>query len=92
MLPKIEPLRGALVSDWKTCGKAVCRCARGERHGPYWSLRWREDGRQRRTYVCSGDVDTVRAAVAAWRDQHPPARSARDLIADLRRLMRTLEV
>jgi hypothetical protein len=39
--PKIP----ALVAGWKTCGKAGCRCGRGEPHGPYWSLRWRDGGR-----------------------------------------------
>ena len=25
--------------QWRTCGKATCRCAAGELHGPYWYKR-----------------------------------------------------
>jgi hypothetical protein len=91
LLPKIEPIRGSLQADWKKCGKPTCRCARGQRHGPYWSRRWREDGRQRRRYVRPADAERVRAGLAEWRRLHPPARSAREALALLRRLMRQLE-
>jgi hypothetical protein len=91
-LPKIQPRRGALVQDWKTCGKSDCRCTHGKPHGPYYSLRWRERGRQRRTYVRAHDVEHVRAALRAWRVLHPPARSTRALLTELRHLTRDLEV
>ena len=91
LLPKIEPLRGSLHPDWKTCGKPSCRCARGERHGPYWSHRWREGGRQRRRYVKPADLEQVQAALAAWRRLHPPARSTREALTALRSLMGELE-
>ena len=87
-LPKIEPLRGSLQPERKTCGKAVCRCSRGELHGPYWSLRWREGARQHRRYVRPADLEHVRAGLAEWRRLHPPARSMRDVLAELRRLFR----
>jgi hypothetical protein len=51
-----------------------------------YRARWREGGRQRRRYVRAQDAEDVRAALAAWRRLHPPARSTRDLLADLRRL------
>jgi hypothetical protein len=91
-LPKITPLPGSLQPELKTCGKPACRCARGLLHGPYWSLRWRESGRQHRRYVRPADLEQVRASLAAWRRLHPPARSMRDQIADLRRLLRQLDV
>jgi uncharacterized protein DUF6788 len=90
-LPKSAPVRGALVSDWKTCGKATCRCARGQRHGPYLSLRWREGGRQRRRYVRPEDAEEVRTALEVWRSLHPPAYRLRQELAALRRLLRDLE-
>lgn len=38
-LPDIEQtLRGSLVERYMTCGKAGCKCARGQRHGPVWYL------------------------------------------------------
>ena len=36
--PLDETLRGSLLERYLTCGKAECRCARGERHGPVWYL------------------------------------------------------
>ena len=90
-LRKIEPLRGSLQPEWARCGKASCRCSRGELHGPYWSHRWREGGRQRRRYVRPADLEHVRASLAEWRRLHPPARSMRDVLAELRRLLRQLD-
>ena len=89
---KTEPLPGVLVAEYRTCGKPSCRCARGERHGPYWRRYWREEGRRRRSYVRAADAERVRAGIAEWRHLRPPARSARDVLAELRRLTRALEV
>lgn len=34
------------------CGKPSCRCARGELHGPYWYVYWRDSGgKLRKRYV-----------------------------------------
>lgn len=90
LLPKIPPEPGTLQAEYRRCGKPSCRCARGARHGPYVYLRWREGGRQRRRYVRAADADGNRAALAEWRRLHPPARSTRDLLADLRRLSHQL--
>ena len=87
LLPKAEPLRGSLHAEWKTCGTPTCRCARGQPHGPYWTLRWREAGRQRRRHVKPDELEQVRAGLAEWRRLHPPARSARDGLAALRWLI-----
>jgi len=59
-LPKTLP--GAICAQWKKCGKPVCKCARGDLHGPYWYRFWREDGRLRKAYVRQTDVPAVRAA------------------------------
>jgi hypothetical protein len=83
---KIDPLPGVLRAERVRCGKPTCRCANGHLHGPYLYRRWSEHGHQRRRYVRAQDADEVRAALAAWRRLHPPARSARDLLAGLRRL------
>ena len=88
---KIEPLPGCLSATYQRCGKPTCRCSHGQRHGPYWSRFWREGGRRRRAYVRPSDVASVREGIAAWRELHPPARSARDLLAELRGLFREIE-
>jgi hypothetical protein len=93
-LHKIRPLPGGLYAELRRCSRSNCRCVVGgdARHGPYLYRRWVEDGRRRSQYVRAADVDRVRAGLAAWRRLHPPARSTRDLLADLRRLMGSLEV
>ena len=89
-VPKVVPLPGVLRAEWVRCGTPTCRCARGLRHGPYLYRRWRDAGRQRRRYVKPSEAEQVREALAAWRRLHPPARSTRSLLADLRRLSRGL--
>ncbi|HEX2023024.1 MAG TPA: DUF6788 family protein [Candidatus Thermoplasmatota archaeon] len=37
--------------EWVRCGKPGCRCASGERHGPYTYKYWREGKRLRKAYV-----------------------------------------
>ena len=88
--PKIDPLAGSLQPERKRCGKPTCRCAGGELHGPYWRHYWREGGRRRRAYVRAADAERVRAGLAEWRRLHPPARSARELLREMRRETRRL--
>jgi hypothetical protein len=88
-LPKTEPvpIRGSLHPEWKRCGRGNCRCARvGERpHGPYWYRHQRVEGRQHKQYVLPGEIDITRSAIATWRQFHPPARTLRSQLADMRR-------
>ena len=90
-VPKITPLPGVVRAEWVRCGKPTCQCARGERHGPYLYRRWREGGRQRRCYVKPAAAVQVAAALDEWRRLHPPARSMRSLLAELRRLVPRLD-
>jgi hypothetical protein len=62
-LPKI----GALCLQRVRCGKPGCRCARGELHGPYAYLFWREGGRLRKRYVRRERVAAVVALIAERR-------------------------
>jgi hypothetical protein len=87
-LPKAEPLRGSLHAELKRCGKQSCHCVHGTLHGPYWSLRWREHGRQYRRYVRPDDLERVRVGLDQWRQQHPPARAMRECLRELRQLLR----
>ncbi len=91
--PKIGPLPGGLYAERKRCNRPNCRCAAGGEalHGPYLYRRWMEDGRLRRQYVKAADAERVRAGLAEWRRLHPPVRSARELLAELRRLFRQIE-
>lgn len=37
--------------EYIRCGRDGCRCASGERHGPYTYKYWKEEGRLRKAYV-----------------------------------------
>jgi hypothetical protein len=77
----------ALVTYRVRCGKPTCRCAAGDGHGPYWYLRWREGGVQRRRYVRNADVPAVRAIIdQRQRHDRRERRAVADARADLRRL------
>src|SRR5260370_42393253 len=80
------PKTGSLQAEWRRCGKPRCRCASGTLHGPYWYLRWREGGRQRRQYVPGEQVNAMRAALAPRRRLRPPAWSLRPELAALHQL------
>lgn len=55
-----------LLTTYTRCGKTNCRCTRGELHGPYYALYWREGGGwyQRRCYVKAVEVPAVQAILA----------------------------
>ena len=55
-----QVLAGSLVEQTRRCGKAGCRCADGEPHGPYAYFAPRGQGRGRLKYVPSGLAETVR--------------------------------
>ena len=59
-LPDVEAtLRGALHRQMRRCGKAGCRCAEGERHGPYSYVSVRTDDGSRLLYVPAEAVAAV---------------------------------
>ena len=52
-------LRGALQRQMRRCGKAGCRCAEGELHGPYMYVSVRTGRRRRLLYIPAEAVDAV---------------------------------
>ncbi len=94
-LPKIAavPLTGAVVAQYKRCGKPGCRCSDREKpllHGPYWYRVWREKGVCRKVYVRATDLHTVRAACATSAEgRHKSAgrrRATAEVMNDCRKL------
>jgi hypothetical protein len=77
MYPKPIPdkLPGTVVAMRVTCGNPNCKCARGERHGPYFYRLYRDGcGKVRKAYVRPADLAAVRAACEARREQERAAR------------------
>lgn len=58
-------LRGTLQRQGRRCGRAGCRCARGELHGPYLYLAVHADGGGRSIYVPAALARAVGALVEA---------------------------
>jgi hypothetical protein len=56
-----QVLAGSLVEQTRRCGKAGCRCAEGEPHGPYAYFAPKTAGRGRLRYVPASLVAAVRA-------------------------------
>ena len=72
---------GSLLSRRTCCNNPNCRCARLEgRHGPYWQLTWKEDGRTV-TRVLSGKLPSATwsgsTTVAVSRPSWPRCASCR---------------
>lgn len=71
------PLPGSVHTEYFRCGKAGCRCNRGERHGPYYVREWRQQGRKRREYLRPEEVAETRARCAAWKQERAAHRATR---------------
>jgi hypothetical protein len=56
-------LAGSLVEQTRRCGKAGCRCAEGQPHGPYVYFAPKTAGRGRLRYVPAALLDVVRRCV-----------------------------
>ena len=64
-LPDVEAvLVGSLTEQTRRCGRAECRCAQGEPHGPYAYFTPKPAGRGRARYVPAHLVASVRAWLA----------------------------
>jgi len=62
-----QMLFGTLSERYTVCGKATCRCARGERHGPVVQVSYRGPvGKTTGYSVPQALGDTVRSGVDAW--------------------------
>jgi len=65
-VPDVEAtLRGALHHQLRRCGKAECRCAKGELHGPYIYVSVRTGEGSRMLYVPAEAVEAVTRRVQA---------------------------
>jgi hypothetical protein len=64
-LPDLQAtLQGALQHQMRQCGRPGCRCATGERHGPYLYLAVRVGPRTRLLYVPAAAAGTIQRHVA----------------------------
>lgn len=72
-LPKILDVagyNGSLQEQWVQCGKANCKCSRGQRHGPYFYLFVSMSDGLWKSYVRRSDLPAVRAVIAERKRRH----------------------
>lgn len=73
--PKMLP--GYVRAERVKCGKANCRCARGELHGPYYYRFTWADNKRVKSYVKREDVQAIRAACVEYRNLQASLRHGR---------------
>ena len=83
LLPKTKAV-GSLHLDWITCGKPMCRCARGILHGPYVYRHWRHRGKQRKVYVPRADLPRVLAEMECQGALKARPREMKRMLKELR--------
>jgi hypothetical protein len=92
--PKIQPIAGTLEYKRIKCGKANCKCAKGESHGEYAYLRVQENKKRFRRYVKKINLSKVIAGIEAQRkqkaQQQAKRRQSNELLRQLRQECRTI--
>src|SRR5215207_2324964 len=86
---KIEPTPGHVQRRGVRCGKANCKCARGELHTAYYHV-WKCDGVRCQRYVRRADVGSVRRACDAYRETQREMRAGREQYRGMLRRLREL--
>ncbi len=92
-LPKMMP--GSVHRQLVKCGKASCKCARGELHGPYHYHFIRTAGKLTKRYLKAHEIKEVKAGCRA-RHEQDKARSeqmyqARQLLREIDAQMRAIK-
>ena len=60
-------IQGSLLKRYLPCGKAGCKCKRGEKHGPFYYLTYQEGGKMRTLYVPKGRLPEIKEAIKAYK-------------------------
>ena len=56
-----EKLQGTIVEKFLECGRAGCKCKRGEKHGPKYYLSYKHKGVTQMLYIPKDMVSEVRS-------------------------------
>lgn len=51
VLSRKKMLSGSVVKKYKACGKAGCKCTRGELHGPFYYLSFKESKKTKMIFI-----------------------------------------
>jgi hypothetical protein len=50
-LSRKKMLKGSVVKKYKACGKEGCKCTKGELHGPFYYLTYKEEGKTKMIFL-----------------------------------------
>jgi hypothetical protein len=67
--PKIEPIRGSVVTSFVKCSRSNCKCLQGQLHGPYFYRFWRQNGKRVKQYIRKQDLLMIKAACDSYKHQ-----------------------
>lgn len=75
-------INGSICEQYVRCGRANCRCARGELHGPYYYRFYRENGQLKKEYLkCQNHQKEISVALEK-RQRTRQARQERQTVLD----------
>lgn len=60
-------LKGSLNKVYRRCGNPNCKCARGEKHGPFYLLTWSEGGKTQSRHIPREKAVQVEEMIANYR-------------------------
>lgn len=71
---------GSLVERYTCCHNPRCRCVDpARRHGPYWQLSWKQDGRTISRIISAEEAELYRQWIANRRRLHQTLDEMRDI-------------
>ena len=85
MSPKIQPIRGSLMAQYKHCGRDNCHCAKDFKHGPFFYHVWYVQGIRYKAYVKKADFDRIKAGIEAFQAQRREQQQSR---AEIKAILR----
>lgn len=83
-----EQLQASLFVRYGECGKETCCCRQGRKHGPYYVLSLRTDGKSGFAYLDRERLEEARALVSAHREFRAGMRRLQRVNAELVTLLR----
>lgn len=70
---------------FRKCGKSNCKCATGERHGPYPALSVNKEGRQRIVMIRKADAESILEEAGRY-------KSFQETLAKIRKINKEIDV
>jgi len=81
----------AICEQYRKCGKARCRCIRGNLHGPYYFRFYRVDGRLKKAYIRKADAKDLWERYSLQREIQRKRVADRKEFAELCRDLRRID-